>query len=41
VDALTFLQDNTKGLFPELLGIRFLEASQERVKASMIALLLL
>lgn len=36
MDSVTFLQDNTKGLFPELLGIRFLEASQERVKASMI-----
>jgi 1,4-dihydroxy-2-naphthoyl-CoA hydrolase len=36
MDSVTFLQDNTKGLFPELLGIQFLEASLERVKASMI-----
>jgi 1,4-dihydroxy-2-naphthoyl-CoA hydrolase len=35
MDAVTFLQDNTKGLFPELLGIHFLESSPERVKASM------
>jgi 1,4-dihydroxy-2-naphthoyl-CoA hydrolase len=36
MDPVTFLQDNTKGLFPELLGIRFLEAAPERVKASMV-----
>lgn len=36
MDAVTFLQENTKGLFPEVLGIRFLEASPERVKASMV-----
>lgn len=36
MDAVAFLQENTKGLFPEVLGIRFLEASSERVKASMI-----
>lgn len=36
MDSVTFLQDNTKGLFPELLGIRFLEAAPERVKASLM-----
>lgn len=32
---VAFLQENTKGLFPEVLGVRFLEVSPERVKASM------
>jgi 1,4-dihydroxy-2-naphthoyl-CoA hydrolase len=36
MDHVAFLQENIKGLFPEVLGIRFLEASPERVKASMI-----
>ncbi len=36
METLTFLQDSTKGLFPEVLGIRFLEAAPERVKASMV-----
>ena len=36
MDHIAFLQENTKGLFPEVLGIRFLEASPERVKASMV-----
>jgi 1,4-dihydroxy-2-naphthoyl-CoA hydrolase len=36
MDRVAFLQENTKGLFPEVLGIRFLEASPERVKASMV-----
>jgi 1,4-dihydroxy-2-naphthoyl-CoA hydrolase len=35
MDQVAFLQENTKGLFPEVLGIRFLEASPERVKASL------
>jgi 1,4-dihydroxy-2-naphthoyl-CoA hydrolase len=35
MDHVAFLQGNTKGLFPEVLGIRFLEASPERVKANM------
>src|SRR5260221_13025116 len=35
MDHVAFLQENTKGLFPEVLGVRFLEASSERVKASM------
>ena len=35
MDFVAFLQENTKGLFPEVLGIHFLEASLERVKASM------
>ena len=36
MDAVALLQKNTKGLFPEVLGVRFLEAAQERVKASMV-----
>jgi uncharacterized protein (TIGR00369 family) len=36
MDHVAFLQDNTKGLFPEVLGVRFLEASPERVKASLV-----
>lgn len=36
MDAVAFLQETTKGLFPEVLGLRFLEATPERVKASMI-----
>jgi 1,4-dihydroxy-2-naphthoyl-CoA hydrolase len=36
MDAVAFLQENTKGLFPEVLGIRFLEAAQDRVKASLV-----
>jgi uncharacterized protein (TIGR00369 family) len=36
MDFVAFLQANTKGLFPEVLGVRFLEAAPERVKASMI-----
>ena len=35
MDHVAFLQENTKGLFPEVLGVRFLEASPDRVKASM------
>jgi len=35
MNFVAFLQENTKGLFPEVLGLRFLEASPERVKASM------
>jgi 1,4-dihydroxy-2-naphthoyl-CoA hydrolase len=35
MDHVVFLQENTKGLFPEVLGIRFLEASPDRVKASL------
>lgn len=35
MDAVALLQENTKGLFPEVLGICFLEAAQGRVKASM------
>jgi uncharacterized protein (TIGR00369 family) len=35
MDHVAFLQENVKGLFPEVLGVRFLEASPERVKASM------
>jgi len=35
MDHVAFLQEKTKGLFPEVLGVRFLEASPERVKASM------
>jgi hypothetical protein len=29
MDTVAFLQENTKGLFPETLGIRFLEAAPE------------
>ncbi len=36
MDVVAVLQENTKGLFPEVLGIRFLEAAPERVKASMV-----
>lgn len=36
MDAVAFLQENTKGLFPEVLGLRFLEAAQDRVKASIV-----
>jgi uncharacterized protein (TIGR00369 family) len=36
MDAIAILQENTKGLFPEVLGVRFLEATPERVKASMV-----
>lgn len=36
MDAVVFLQENTKGLFPEVLGLRFLEAAQDRVKASLV-----
>lgn len=36
MDHVASLQENTKGLFPEVLGVRFLEASPERVKASMV-----
>src|SRR5262245_9996502 len=35
MDHVAFLQENVKGLFPEVLGVHFLEASPERVKASM------
>lgn len=35
MDFVAVLQENTKGLFPEVLGLRFLEASPEHVKASM------
>ncbi len=35
MDHVAFLQENVKGLFPEVLGVRFLEASPEGVKASM------
>jgi uncharacterized protein (TIGR00369 family) len=35
MEAVAFLQETIKGLFPEVLGMRFLEASPERVKASM------
>jgi len=36
MDSVAFLQEHTKGLFPEVLGVRFLAASPERVKASMV-----
>lgn len=36
MDSVAFLQETTKGLFPEVLGIQFLEAAPERVKASLI-----
>src|SRR5215207_7212678 len=36
MDHVAVLQESTKGLFPEVLGIRFLEASSERVKASLV-----
>jgi 1,4-dihydroxy-2-naphthoyl-CoA hydrolase len=36
MDHVVFLQENTKGLFPEVLGVRFLEAAPERVKASLV-----
>lgn len=36
MDSVAFLQEHTKGLFPEVLGIRFLEASPERVTARMV-----
>jgi len=36
MDHVAFLQANIKGLFPEVLGVRFLEASPERVKASLV-----
>ena len=36
MDSVAFLQENIKGLFPEVLGVRFLEASPERVKASLV-----
>ncbi len=36
MDAVAFLQETTKGLFPEVLGLRFLEATPERVTGSMI-----
>lgn len=36
MDFVAVLQENTKGLFPEVLGVRFLEAAPERVKASMV-----
>jgi uncharacterized protein (TIGR00369 family) len=36
MDAVAILQESTKGLFPEVLGVRFLEAAPERVKASMV-----
>lgn len=36
MDTVAFLQENTKGLFPETLGLHFLEAAPERVKASLI-----
>ena len=35
MDAVAFLQKHMKGLSPKMLGVRFLEASPERVKASM------
>lgn len=35
MDAVAFLQEHIKGLFLEVLGLRFLEATPERVKASM------
>jgi uncharacterized protein (TIGR00369 family) len=36
MDSVALLQENTKGLFPEVLGVRFSEASPERVKANMV-----
>ena len=36
MDPVAFLQEHTKGLFPEVLGVRFLEASPERVKARLV-----
>ena len=32
MDVLERLQSQTKGLFPSVLGIRFLEAAPERVR---------
>jgi uncharacterized protein (TIGR00369 family) len=34
-DAVGLLQENTKGLFPEVLGVRILEAEPERVLAEL------
>lgn len=36
MDTVAFLQEHTTGLFPEVLGLRFLEAAPERVKACMV-----
>jgi uncharacterized protein (TIGR00369 family) len=36
MDEVTKLQGLTTGLFPEVLGVRFLEATPERVRASLI-----
>jgi uncharacterized protein (TIGR00369 family) len=35
MDMVTRLQEQTQGLFPEVLGMRFLEATPERVTASL------
>ncbi len=35
MDVIATMQERSKGLFPELLGIRFLEATPERVTASL------
>ena len=35
MDVIATMQEHCKGLFPELLGIRFLEATPERVTASL------
>lgn len=35
MDTISVMQERTKGLFPELLGVRFSEATPERVTASL------
>ena len=35
MDIVSAMQERTKGLFPELLGVRFLEATPERVRAEL------
>jgi uncharacterized protein (TIGR00369 family) len=35
MDTTALLQERTKGLFPEVLGVRFLDATPERVTASL------
>ena len=36
MDVLERMQSQTKGLFPSVLGVRFVEASQERVVAELV-----
>jgi uncharacterized protein (TIGR00369 family) len=35
MDAAAALQDRIKGMFPDLLGVRFVEASPDRIKAEL------